>query len=354
MTFVQGNFPKLKSDRPQGFHESKIGIGSVRTKARRQELENKIDINSLGLSETSRQIYLNNPHLRQVFLNRRPLITNNFTEHIGVINMATAPHTCYQSRMNEAKTTVHSGQRKLLNMEIEFLTQYAVHDATVIYVGAAPGHHHTILEVLFPFITFILYDPRGFPIKSTPRREINRIMFTHVTAQELLSRFKEKRCLFISDIRRHDDENTNINNERLIQEDMQMQFIWVQILNPMASLLKFRPPYPLTDELSSIQYFKGIILIQPWTGATSTETRLLVTDRYKRTIYDSKLYEDIMFHFNTVTRTTYYQNENNRVCHCYDCSAEKLILDHYYSKYPSLQSNDRSTIEKLITIQFSM
>lgn len=140
-------------------------------------------------------------------------------------------------------------------------------------------------------------------------------MFTHSTAQELAIRFKGKQILFISDIRHHDDESTNVENERLIQEDMEMQMIWVQILNPAVSLLKFRPPYPLSNDLSTIQYFKGTIILQPWTGATSTETRLLVTNRYKKTIYDSKLYEDIMFHFNTVTRTTYYKDENKQGCH---------------------------------------
>lgn len=355
-TSVQGSGPasnrKLKSERPHGFHESSLGLGSLRTKAKREQLEKNINIDALNLSVEDRAIFTANSHIRQVFLNKRELVqANGFSEKDRVINMTTAPRAAYESRTKEAKTTVHSGQRKLLDMEIEFLTRYANQDDVVIYAGAAPGHHHQILEMLFPFLFFVLYDPRKFPIQATPKRELNEIMFTHVTAQELAVRFKGKRCFFISDVRRHDEDSSNVENERIIQEDMQIQMVWVQVLNPVASLLKFRPPYPLANDLASIQYFKGSILIQPWTGATSTETRLLVTNKYKQTIYDCKLYEDIMFHFNTVTRTTYYQCEEKDGCHCYDCSTEKFILDRYFMRYPEV---DREIIEREIAARFSM
>ena len=94
--------------------------------------------------------------------------SDNFSDKDRIINMTSSPHSSYQSRMKEAKTTVHSGQRKLLNVEIEFITRYVSQDCIVVYVGAAPGHHHRILEILFPFVFFVLYDPRGFPIGSTP------------------------------------------------------------------------------------------------------------------------------------------------------------------------------------------
>ena len=57
------------------------------------------------------------------------------------------------------------GQRKLLLMELEFLTNFSKDGDTVLYVGAGPGDHIPFLAgQLFPKLKFILYDavPFGF------------------------------------------------------------------------------------------------------------------------------------------------------------------------------------------------
>jgi hypothetical protein len=320
---------QLNSNCPLGFRQHGVSA-SVLAKQKREQLNKTIDVESLNLSPQERQIFEFNIHLRQVFLTNRKFITREgFSEKDRLVSLDTSPRATYVRRTSEAKTVAHSGQRKLLNMEIEFLTQYAVRDCVVIYAGAAPGHHHKVLEVLFPFVIFILYDPRGFPIESTPRREINQVMFSHVTAQQLSIKYKNKTCLFISDIRRYDEDLSAEDKEKLVKEDMEQQLIWVSILNPLASLLKFRAPF----DGSSINYFKGKIMLQPWTGATSSETRLLVTNIHDRADYDGKIYEDILFYFNTITRTSYYKDNTNEKCHCYDCSTERFIINRYFEKY---------------------
>ncbi len=64
-------------------------------------------------------------------------------------------------------------------------------------------------------------------------------------------------------------------------------------------------------------------------GRTSSETRLVVTEKEQcRTKkYSHKDYEDIMFHFNTETRTTYWPHDvkADGIDHCYDCAAEICI-----------------------------
>ncbi len=57
----------------------------------------------------------------------------------------------------ESKTVVHWGQRKLLMHEIEFLTKHLGTEqrAVLVYAGAAPGTHISLLSDLFPSVVFV-------------------------------------------------------------------------------------------------------------------------------------------------------------------------------------------------------
>ena len=59
--FLTGLRPnrKSKSNRSYGFHETTLGIGSVRTKARRKELEKSINLETLAL--TKNKMKFSNP-----------------------------------------------------------------------------------------------------------------------------------------------------------------------------------------------------------------------------------------------------------------------------------------------------
>lgn len=88
-------------------------------------------------------------------------------------------HSKYKSRSGEAKTVEHWGQRKLLMSEIEFLTNYATDNCTVVYVGAAPGTHINYMSnVLFPKLNFILIDPLRFNVSETDKIKIVNEWFT--------------------------------------------------------------------------------------------------------------------------------------------------------------------------------
>ncbi len=46
-----------------------------------------------------------------------------------------------------------------------------------------------------------------------------------------------------------------------------------------------------------------------------------------------------MFHFNTVTRTTFYAHDFNAagIDHCFDCVSEVTILDRYLQQYKGIE-----------------
>jgi len=321
--------------RPTGFGSGRTP-GSVRTQAQRREESFQTQLQQVGRSLTPQQlqIFQENPHIQQVFACGRDFLRKDqFTLIDRVLFLDRAPQSPYQRRTKEIKTTLHVGQRKLLLVEIEFLVRYAQVGDVVIYAGAAPGTHHRILDPMFPFLDFVLYDPYRFSVDETEQRELHQEFFTDQTAEQLATRFQNRRILFMSDIRRFEETLPDADQEQLIREDMMAQMIWLNILNPVASLLKMRPPY----EGGITQYFDGWIYTQPWVGATSSESRLQVVDRFSRKDYDNKQYEDVFFYHNTMTRTTYFDQiegvEETTKCHCYDCSAELFILGQYIQKF---------------------
>ncbi len=67
----------------------------------------------------------------------------------------------YNSITGIAKHNCHIGQRKLLLNEIQFLSKYMPKDVQhiILYVGAAPGEHLTIIKKMFPGNKYLLVDP---------------------------------------------------------------------------------------------------------------------------------------------------------------------------------------------------
>jgi hypothetical protein len=59
-------------------------------------------------------------------------------------------------------------------------------------------------------------------------------------------------------------------------------------------------------------------------------------------MYDHKTYEDVMFHFNTLTRTTYFEHNvvGEGLDHCFDCASEIYILHQYLMQERSMADED--------------
>jgi len=213
--------------------------------------------------------------------------------------------------------------------EIEFLTMYGDPDHLVLYAGAAPGTHTNYLsKTLFPDLRFVLVDPARFDAWTTDKIEIRNTYFTDEMAEE----FKNQKTIFISDIRSMDASMSDQEKESRVQIDMKMQMGWVRTIKPKATMLKFRLPY----SAGKTSYFAGKIFFPIWGGRTTSETRLIVTEDEieKNMEYDHNDYEDIMFHYNTITRTTYFPHHlrGEGLDHCYDCCAEIFVLKEYLRK----------------------
>eukprot|EP01138_Halocafeteria_seosinensis_P001520 gb/GECG01001558.1/.p1 GENE.gb/GECG01001558.1/~~gb/GECG01001558.1/.p1 ORF type:complete len:452 (+),score=53.80 gb/GECG01001558.1/:1-1356(+) len=283
-----------------------------------------------------------------------------------------SPREVYRPRKDLMKTVIHWGQRKLFLAELEFLTEWYCSSAagskkaTVLYAGAAPGTHIPYLASLFPQFYFILIDPLEFSIQesglsaaeednessSIKRRcgvnvQIRQEFFTKKHAEYYANkRQRNESLLFICDVRTADcrvlsEEET----ETAIQDDMSQQQYWTTLLQPDASMLKFRLPWsPGTTD-----YLQGEMKLPVWGPPTTTEGRLVVKGPpFDQQAWDHEKYMEQMFYFNTVTRLSSYEHpvhakkaQQHGLDHCYDCTAEISILSRYLNnvegREPSVQ-----------------
>ncbi len=247
------------------------------------------------------------------------------------------PQEKYFRRKNQVKTSLHWGQRKLLLSEIEFLTKYVKSGEiyNIVYAGAAPGTHIKILTNMFPGNKFILVDPAKFAIVSSQHIKVINELFTN----ELSTKYSVMHnLLFISDIRSGSECDH-------VDQDMKSQKIWVEIMNPIACMLKFRLPWPLENEddnsQHTIKYLDGSIYLPVFGPQTTTETRLICHRPYSTTTYNYKKYESQLFYFNVVTRNQHYLHKinNKHLDHCFDCASEIHILREYLIQLKEEASN---------------
>ncbi|CAE8651824.1 unnamed protein product, partial [Polarella glacialis] len=275
-----------------------------------------------------------------------------------------SPQRPYRERKNEAKSTVHWGQRKLCLAELEFLTQFASEASRLVYAGAAPGDHLAFLCRLFPEIQVDGYDPRPFsasavPPLAPPNLRVHQVCFTDEVARQIASE-ADAPILFVSDIRTADwqSDKESEHDARLL-EDLHAQQRWVDLLRPCRALLKFRLPYVAGNTES----LDGELRLPVWGPQTTTECRLLVSNDMKSCnkedplptkVYDHQVLSDQLFYFNTVTRISIYPRpafaqdprdeerlKSAGLCCCFDCTREVEILASFLmARRPTLAKAD--------------
>jgi len=219
---------------------------------------------------------------------------------------------------------IHWGQRKLLLSEIQFMTPFHNQDFLVIYAGSADGRHINLLTKMFPTFEFHLYDPRKFyeTLYSNKSIHINPYytdkndpqygFFTDDVAKFYGQSYPDRKILFISDIRtmpeEGDDDFSNVvrGDQNLLEENVMgnqnAQKKWTMILTPVATILKFKMPYPLKNSPKYYEYLDGKIQLQCWAPQISSETRLIVTGDLHNVWYSVTQYERKMAYYNNYVR----------------------------------------------------
>lgn len=225
------------------------------------------------------------------------------------------------------------GQRKLLLMEVKFLTKYGHLAQTVIYAGAAPGRHIPFLAELFQNHTFHLYDPREFHIDNVdhPRIHTHQELFTNEHSSS-----SGTDILFISDIRRSVEDKTREEIDNIIVGDMQMQMKWTISMQPRACMLKYRLPSTFTPDDIDFPYLEGEVWEQPWAPLVTYESRLVATAPYQLSHHNK---EEYMENMKTWSQIRHKERQHKiplkrcpGLCYCEECNREITIWKEYGAK----------------------
>lgn len=304
-------------------------------------------------SLTDKDIYRANPHIGQWNLTNLKInrVKNKVPRNPNLEN----PEYSF-SEVEFPRTVCHWGQRKLFLTELDFILRYSDPDDTVIYIGAAPGHHLSFLAELLPDINFHLYDRNSFSpslgnlIQSESRdgKQIREVVLKHTYFEEdtiydyVDDEKYEGKILFLSDIRTADTTNDERHiSEMKIAKDMKLQMEIYEALNPKSALLKFRLPYlhvkdnPVLRGATTFKYLDGEAVIQPFGRRKSTETRLIPKGPGQYKDWDLQKYSDAMYTHNYKDRVSYYENypDIRGLDFCYDCSLEKQIWNRYIKTF---------------------
>jgi len=280
---------------------------------------------------------------------------------------------------------------------------------TVVYAGATPGSHIMKLSDMFPDHKFILYDPNDFDPKLRGKKYQGKIEIVQdYFMDETAKKYSEEGVLFISDIRTANWQKMTEEDvqNRVRQDNIWMQS-WVLFMRPKKAMLKFKVPYPekpksekevenwlrnhgVKDEVLAVlrsnninpvklralsiedisqfnlpesdvttllenikelrklgctDFLQGDIHLPIWGPVTTTETRLVTDADQPIVMYDHTDYEELMFHFNTITRMTYYPHDIPTTAktgfdHCFDCRSEIWVLEQYLLRCRNI-SEDR-------------
>ena len=158
-------------------------------------------------------------------------------------------------------------------------------------------------------------------------------------------------------------------DEKAIQNDMNLQRIWCEILRPKVALLDFR----LSWNKGQTEFFQGVLRYPIWGHPSGTDCRMEVMFPQKKNeadgtityemppkrMYDHSIHEERMFHFNTIARVQLYVlflvfsrgfecHDHSNISlkhryrhdikpdevktsydHCYDCMSEIRVLHRY-------------------------
>ena len=244
-----------------------------------------------------------------------------------------------RSKQRPSGSNEHKGQQKLLLVEIDFLLRWfndtnrdRNRKTVIVYAGAADGQH---IETLYKYFEWEncewrLYDRAQFKCwQRNPRSKPTNVhffnqFFTHADAIQLKKEIERETwdLIFISDIRSavpnfalHKQGATqkqidDIRVEREILQELAEQQAWIFEIQCKLAMLKFRLPYqysyPEHNNVTSYEYVKGDIAVQPWAPKNSTECRLIVGEEAiknkQKQKYDCVRYEKQMAWINNVAR----------------------------------------------------
>jgi hypothetical protein len=239
----------------------------------------------------------------------------------------------------DIKPIKYQGQIKLLLSEIEFFSIIEINKLTpitIVYAGCSPFTHGIkLLEFYKTFdIKWILIDPRPIDVryKKFKKSIFIKGYLTEDLCKEIIK--NNSNIILISDIRSSDNRAVSSTD---IYNDQELNNVFVKILKPIYSLLKFRYPFP--DVYLDIMIpVPNKCYLQAFSKLDSTESRMLINNKSKLSksnLEDSIEYEQKFSYYTThikrfkIINKDYENMMKEWNCMCYDCVLMFNIFDNF-------------------------
>ena len=203
-------------------------------------------------------------------------------------------------------TRITNENLKSTTYEMDFFNNLVTMDAgtpIVVYIGAAPGDHIPKIAQLYEFMEFHIYDDMDFShdLQTYAFTSGGRVkLFNFTPSDEQLSEYsnKRERVYLVSSyttpsIRTKPDHSKlahrdqqkaklefHMKKESCVRDDAARNIKITQVLNPVAALLKFRPPHVHKGEEKRLEFmfFNGEVMMPIFGGPKTSECRMIVTN----------------------------------------------------------------------------
>lgn len=203
-------------------------------------------------------------------------------------------------------TRITNENLKSITYEMDFLNNLVTMDAgtpIVVYIGAAPADHLSKIAELYEFLEFHIYDEIEFShdLQTYAFTSGGRVkLFDFIPSDEHLKGYSDKReRIYLvsnytnpsirvkqdySKLASRDQQKAKLDfhmlKESCVRDDASKNIKIAQVLNPVAALLKFRPPHVHKGEMKRIEFtfFNGEVMMPIFGGPKTSECRMIVTN----------------------------------------------------------------------------
>lgn len=215
---------------------------------------------------------------------------------------------------------------------------------TIIYVGDFVDHLFAISK-FYPWFNFIVYSNNNEKLKKAINNTEEKNKFTFLLEESFdPNKYLNGEYFFLTTFLRDEE------NEEKYYDLMMKQKEWVEIINPIASLIFFRPPKTYQFQGKSegwqsgkMNFLNGTVFFPIYGEKKTTRTRIAILKDSGTIVWDIKKYELQCNFFNQVTRDSQYYNPitgyitsilvKYEMHNNFDETALVSILIDYFSKF---------------------
>lgn len=205
-----------------------------------------------------------------------------------------------------------------ITYEMDFLNNLVTMGAgtpIIVCVGNAPANHMIKIVELYRFCEFHLYDEMEFSheIQTFAFTSNDRVkLFDYIPSDEQLKEYSnvQDRVYLISnytnpEVRVKPDHSKlpfkdqqiaklefHMKKEEYVRGDAAKNISIAQVLNPVAALLKFRPPHVHKNDLKrdEFTFFNGEVMLPIFGGPKTSKCRMIVTNYEEIVGWDYELF----------------------------------------------------------------